>query len=65
LSGTWTLPSAGNEIQRAILGGWILASTVTVESSNAFTIAYTNPQNVFGISDDRAEVTGGLLTLNL
>jgi len=58
MSGTWALPSAGYEIQRAILGGWILASTVTVQSGNALTIAYTNPQNVFGISEDRAELTG-------
>ena len=58
ISGTWALPSAGNEIRRAILGGWMLASTVTVQSGNALTIAYTNPQNVFGISEDRAEVTG-------
>jgi hypothetical protein len=57
ISGTWALPSAGNEIQRAILGGWTFASTVTVQSGNALTITYTNPQNVFGISEDRAEVT--------
>jgi hypothetical protein len=62
ISGTWALPSVGNEIQRAILGGWILASTVTVQSGNALTIAYTNPQNVFGISEDRAEVTGRCTT---
>jgi TonB dependent receptor len=62
ISGTWALPSAGNEIQRAILGGWILASTVTVQSGNALTIAYTNPQNVFGISEDRAEVTSRCTT---
>jgi len=58
ISGTWELPNTGNDIQRAILGGWIVASTVTVQSGNALTIAYTNPQNVFGISEDRAEVTG-------
>jgi hypothetical protein len=58
ISGTWALPSAGNEIQRAIFGGWTLASIVTVQSGNALTIAYTNPQNVFGISEDRAELTG-------
>jgi hypothetical protein len=33
-----------------------------VQSGNALTIAYTNPQNVFGISEDRAEVTGRCTT---
>ena len=35
---------------------------MTVQSGNALTIAYTNPQNVFGISEDRAQVTGRCTT---
>jgi hypothetical protein len=57
-SSTWALPSAGNEIQRPIFGDWIFASTMTVQLGNPQTIAHTNLQNVFGISEDRAEVTG-------
>jgi hypothetical protein len=33
-----------------------LASIVTVQSGNALTIANTNPSNVFGICEDRAEL---------
>jgi hypothetical protein len=31
---------------------------VTVQSGTALTIAYTNAENVFGISEDRAELSG-------
>jgi hypothetical protein len=56
LSGIWALPSPHGGFQRAVLGRWDLASIVTVQSGNALTIANTNPTNVFGISEDRAEL---------
>jgi hypothetical protein len=56
LSGIWALPSPRSGFQRAALGGWDLASIVTVQSGSALTIANTNPTNVFGISEDRAEL---------
>jgi hypothetical protein len=57
-STTWTLPNPHDGIQRTLLGGWDLAAVVTVQSGTALTIANTNAINVFGISEDRAELTG-------
>jgi hypothetical protein len=39
-------------------GGWDMAAVVTVQSGTALTIAETNANNVFGISEDRAELSG-------
>lgn len=41
-----------------MLGGWSLASVITIQSGTALTIGDTNAHNVFGISQDRAELTG-------
>jgi hypothetical protein len=41
-----------------MLGGWSLAAVITIQSGNALTIADTNANNVFGTSEDRAELTG-------
>jgi hypothetical protein len=57
-STTWTLPSPQNGWQRTIFGGWDLAGVVTIQSGTALTIAYTNAENVFGISEDRAQLSG-------
>jgi hypothetical protein len=57
-SETWTLPNPSGRFQRAVLGGWDLASVVTIQSGSAVTIADTNPNSVFGISEDRAQLTG-------
>ena len=58
LSETWTLPGPRDGLWRAVLGGWELAAVVTVQSGSALTVAATNPNNIFGISEDRAELTG-------
>ena len=58
LSETWTLPSPRDGLWRAVLGGWELAAVITVQSGSALTIAATNPNNIFGISEDRADLTG-------
>jgi hypothetical protein len=58
LSGTWTLPNPQEGHWRALLGGWELAAVVTVQSGSALTVAATNPNNIFGISEDRAALTG-------
>ena len=58
LSETWTSPSPQRGLGRALLGGWELAAVVTVQSGSALTIAATNPNNIFGISEDRAQLTG-------
>lgn len=58
ISGTWMLPSPQHGAQRPILGNWSLAGVVTIQSGSALTIADTNSNNVFGITEDRAQLTG-------
>ena len=58
VSGTWGLPSPSDGLPRALLGGWDLAGVVTIQSGTALTIADTNATNVFGISEDRAQLSG-------
>jgi hypothetical protein len=58
LSETWSLPSPSAGLRRAILGGWDLASIVTIQSGSALTISDTNANNVFGMTADRAQLSG-------
>jgi len=57
-SGTWSLPSPSAALQRVVLGGWAVAAVVTIQSGSALTISDTNTNNVFGISTDRAQLSG-------
>ncbi|HTB92309.1 MAG TPA: TonB-dependent receptor [Candidatus Sulfotelmatobacter sp.] len=57
LSGTWTLPSPRDRLWRALFGGWELAGVITIQSGSALTIADTNANNVYGISEDRAQLS--------
>jgi Carboxypeptidase regulatory-like domain/TonB dependent receptor-like, beta-barrel len=57
-STTWTVPSPSRGVPRAVLGGWSLAAIATIQSGSAITIANTNSTNVFGISEDRAQLSG-------
>jgi len=57
-STTWTLPSPPRGLPRTLLGGWSLAAIATIQSGSALTIAETNSTNIFGISEDRAELSG-------
>lgn len=57
-SETWTLPNPSTRIPRAVLGGWHLATVITIQSGTALTIADTNANNIFGISEDRAQLSG-------
>jgi hypothetical protein len=57
-SATWTPPSPPRGVSRAVLGDWSLAAIATIQSGNALTIAETNSNNVFGISEDRAQLSG-------
>jgi hypothetical protein len=57
-STTWSLPSPSRGVLRAVLGDWSLAAIATIQSGSALTIAETNPTNVFGISEDRAQLSG-------
>jgi hypothetical protein len=57
-STTWTLPSPTHRLQRGILGGWSIAAIATIQSGVALTITNTNSTNVFGITQDRAQLSG-------
>jgi hypothetical protein len=57
-STTWTIPGPSHGLPRIVLGDWSLAAIATIQSGSALTIADTNSTNVFGISEDRAQVTG-------
>jgi Carboxypeptidase regulatory-like domain/TonB dependent receptor len=58
LSGTWSLPNPSAGLERALLGGWDFDGVVTIQSGSALTISDTNANNVFGISEDRAQLSG-------
>jgi hypothetical protein len=59
-SATYELPSAySKSFERALLGGWSLSALATIQSGDALTILYTNSKNVFGISQDRAQLSPG------
>src|SRR5262249_8968219 len=57
-STTWSLPSPSLRMARALLSNWSLAAIATIQSGTALTIANTNSANVFGISQDRAQLSG-------
>jgi Carboxypeptidase regulatory-like domain/TonB dependent receptor-like, beta-barrel len=58
-STTYDLPSPAKGVKRAILGGWLVAGVTTIQSGSALTIIAVNSKNVFGISQDRAQVAAG------
>ena len=57
-SSTWALPNPPRGLPKGILGGWMFAGIATIQSGTALTIKAVNPSNVFGISEDRAQLTG-------
>jgi len=57
-SETWNLPTPPAGLRRVVLGGWDFDAVVTIQSGSALTISTTNATNVFGISTDRAELSG-------
>lgn len=57
-STTWMLPGPAQGAKRTIFGGWSLAAIATIQSGSALTVAQTNSTNVFGISEDRAQLSG-------
>jgi hypothetical protein len=52
------LPHPAHGIKETIFGGWALSGVAVVQSGRALTVALTNATNVFGISEDRAQLTG-------
>lgn len=57
-SGTWLVPGPSSGWKRSILSAWSLAAVVTVQSGVALTVVDTNANNVFGISEDVASLSG-------
>ena len=55
---TWLIPGPVRGLERSILGGWALDAISTFQTGSALTIADTNSSNVYGISEDRAQVAG-------
>jgi hypothetical protein len=55
---TWNLPGPHSGIPHTLLADWSLAAVTTIQSGNALTIADTNSSNVFGITQDRAQLSG-------
>lgn len=61
LSYIYDLPSPNGHgaVLRTMLGGWSLAGVTTIQSGSAITLVSTNANNVFGITNDRAEIAAG------
>jgi hypothetical protein len=57
-SATWSLPSPSAGLERAVLGGWDVGGVATIQSGSALTISDTNANNVYGISEDRVQLSG-------
>ncbi len=65
LSGLYSFPSPSELFSRALFGGWSTSGVLTLQSGTALTILYNNSSNVFGISDDRAQLAPGCGNANL
>ena len=52
------MPAFSQKAWHAALGGWEVAAVVVLQSGTALTIADMNANNVFGISEDRAQLSG-------
>jgi hypothetical protein len=57
-STNWFIPGPHTGLERSIFGGWALDAIATIQSGTALTIADTNSTNVFGINEDRAQLSG-------
>lgn len=57
-SETWEIPGPAHGFKGRLLRGWGIATVFTIQSGTALTIADTNAKNVFGINEDRAQLSG-------
>ena len=64
-STTWMLPSPLRGVLHDMLGGWLLGAVATLQVGSALTFADTNSKNVFGISQDRAQLSGTCSALSV
>jgi hypothetical protein len=65
MSAAYAFPSPSRRLARALFGGWSTSGVLTLQSGTALTIAHNNLTNVFGISEDRAELAPGCNKSNL
>lgn len=65
LSGVYSFPKPPERLSNALFGGWSASGVLTLRSGTALTILYNNSSNVFGISDDRAQLAPGCGKANL
>ena len=56
-STTWEVPGP-HAFAHGMLNGWAIAGIATIQSGSALTILATNSTNVFGITQDRAQLSG-------
>jgi hypothetical protein len=52
------VPGPAHGLPRTAFGDWSFAAIATIQSGRALTVADTNSTNVFGISEDRAQLSG-------
>jgi hypothetical protein len=65
LSAVYDVPSPTQHWAKVVFGDWSASGVLTLQSGPALTIAYTNLTNVFGISEDRAQLVQGCNKSNL
>jgi hypothetical protein len=65
LSGVYAFRSPSEPLSKALFGGWSTSGVLTLQSGTALTIAYSNATNVFGTTDDRAQLAPGCNKSNL
>jgi len=56
LSMVYAFPTPQQHLAKALLGDWLASGVLVSQTGNALTIAYTNSTNIFGISEDRAQL---------
>lgn len=56
-SATWAHPGPKRGMSRSVFSNWFFSAIATIQSGSALTIANTNSTNVFGISEDRAQLS--------
>jgi hypothetical protein len=52
-------PTRFNSFIDGLLGGWAVSGVATLQSGQPLTLTGTNPTNVFGIANDRAQLAPG------
>ena len=58
-SGVYAFPSPSEGWQKALFARWSTSGVLTLQSGTALAIAYNNSTNVFGISEDLAQLAPG------